>query len=132
MRTAGLGPLRDLLSAAQETMALLGGSLLSAPGEAAELWSRAAASLVTAEGVRAFDYVLVLFLVAAGLEWLFWSYAWPLARGLETAEPRLKLGVYKVVAHRGASASSASSSRRWCSSPCRPASHGRPACRTWW
>jgi small-conductance mechanosensitive channel len=100
MRTAGLGPLRDLLSAAQETMALLGESLLSAPGEAADLWSRAAASLVTAEGVRAFDYVLVLFLVAAGLEWLFWSYAWPLARSLETAEPRTRLGIYKVVLHR--------------------------------
>ena len=38
--------------------------------------------------------------MAAGLEWLFWSYAWPLARSLETAEPRTQLGVYKVVLHR--------------------------------
>ena len=52
----------------------------AAPGEAAGLWRLGWESLQSVEGVRGFAYLLILVVVGAGLEWLYWIYASPALR----------------------------------------------------
>ncbi|MBV9244171.1 MAG: mechanosensitive ion channel family protein [Methylobacteriaceae bacterium] len=82
-----LTPVLPALAEAQGRLAGRLADLLHAPEEARSLLVNLAAWLATAEGVRAFAYVLILFIVAVGLEWLYWTCAFSALRAADIAEP---------------------------------------------
>jgi small-conductance mechanosensitive channel len=90
------------VATAQKTVAATMHDLVAAPGEAGELALRWSGWLQTGDGVRAFADVLVLFVIAGGLEWLYWTYALPAWRDAEAADPAsrweaLRLGLRRLL-----------------------------------
>jgi small-conductance mechanosensitive channel len=74
--------------------------LRGAPIEAQRLWSEAGAALQSEPGLRVFAYLLVVLVVAAGLEWLFWTYAAPGYRWLLAGEPRKRIDAWRIAVRR--------------------------------
>ena len=69
----------------------MGTDLIHAPAELQALWATAWSNLMTGTGVRAVTYILILFLIGTGVEWLYWTYAYPSLRFIDTlpvASPR--------------------------------------------
>jgi small-conductance mechanosensitive channel len=71
-----------------------------APSEAHRLWIETGAALQSEPGLRVFAYLLVVFVVAAGLEWLFWTYAAPGYRWLLAGEPRKRIDAWRIALRR--------------------------------
>ena len=74
--------------------------LREAPLEAYRLWTETGAALQSESGLRVFAYLLVVVVVAAGLEWLFWTYAAPGYRWLLAGEPRKRIDAWRIAARR--------------------------------
>ena len=92
-----LSPLLERIrSGAAAAAADLGG----APSEARALWAQAEAALQSGPGLRTFAYLLIVLIVAAGLEWLFWTYAGPGYRWLLAGEPRSRVDAWRIAARR--------------------------------
>ncbi|MFO1149651.1 MAG: mechanosensitive ion channel family protein [Alsobacter sp.] len=89
-----------LAANAQKTVAETALNLLAAPGEGADLLTRATAWLQTGDGVRAFADILVIVVVAAGLEWLYWTFALPAWRDAEAADPASRWDALKLAVRR--------------------------------
>ncbi len=85
---------------AGQTLATTVRDLIGAPAEAARLFDDWSTALQTGEGVRAFADILVLFVIAGGLEWLYWSYALPAWRDAGAAEPRSRWEAVRVATRR--------------------------------
>lgn len=60
-------------------------ALISGPSEFLRVWQHANEALVSSSGVVAITYSLVLFLMGAGVEWLYWTYAASPLRSIELA-----------------------------------------------
>jgi small-conductance mechanosensitive channel len=89
-----------LAANAQRTVAETARNLLAAPGEGADLLTRATAWLQTGDGVRAFADILVIVVVAAGLEWLYWNFALPAWRDAEAADPASRWEALRLALRR--------------------------------
>jgi small-conductance mechanosensitive channel len=74
--------------------------LLAAPAEARQLFAGLSKSLMTGEGVRAVTYVLILFMVGAGVEWLYRTYAAGSLLALEASFPATPLAALRFGAKR--------------------------------
>jgi small-conductance mechanosensitive channel len=82
--TAGMA--MTLLNAAKGRIAALLADLAQAPGELHSAAAAASDALMTGAGVRAATYLVILLLVGAGLEWLYWTYAYGPLRALEATQ----------------------------------------------
>jgi moderate conductance mechanosensitive channel len=90
------------LEAVRDHLQALAGDLAAAPREALRLWLYLTNSVQTGEGVRAFTYILILFLIGAGIEWLYQTYAHASIRSIESTVPdtpidALKLGLKRLL-----------------------------------
>lgn len=92
--------LSPLLERIRSGVSAAAANLGAAPGEARHLWSQAEAALQSGPGLRTFAYLLIVFIVAAGLEWLFWTYAAPGYRWLLAGEPRSRVDAWRIAARR--------------------------------
>ncbi|GGH23439.1 hypothetical protein GCM10007036_29210 [Alsobacter metallidurans] len=90
----------SILERAQNGVAAALRDFALAPGEAAGLLAGINASLQSGDGVRAFAYLLIVFIVAAGLEWLFWTYAGPAYRWLLAEDPRRRTDAWRIAGRR--------------------------------
>lgn len=61
--------------------------MLRAPQELAVLAGATHATLMSATGVAAFTYIVILLLVGIGVEWLYWTYAYAPLRAIESTLP---------------------------------------------
>ena len=77
------GMAMTLLDAAKGRVAALLADLAQAPGELHAAGAAASGALMTGAGVRAATYIAILLLVGAGVEWLYWTYAYGPMRALE-------------------------------------------------
>jgi small-conductance mechanosensitive channel len=68
-------------------MEALRNDVLQAPGELRDLAATTRASLMSATGVAAFTYVVILLLVGIGVEWLYWTYAYSPLLAIQSAIP---------------------------------------------
>jgi len=68
-------------------MQSLRGDVLQAPAELRDLAARTRAALMSASGVAAFTYVVILLLAGIGVEWLYWSYAFSPFRAIQASIP---------------------------------------------
>ena len=78
------GMAMTLLEAAKGRVAALGADLAQAPAELHATLAAASGALYTGTGVRAATYLLILLIVGAGVEWLYWTYAHGPLRALES------------------------------------------------
>jgi small-conductance mechanosensitive channel len=90
------------LADAAARMESLRGDALRAPEELRSLIAATHASLMSATGVAAFTYVVILLLVGIGVEWLYWTYAYSPLRAIQStvpASPRqaLRLALRRLV-----------------------------------
>ncbi|WP_293853461.1 mechanosensitive ion channel family protein [uncultured Alsobacter sp.] len=92
--------IRTALARAQNELATVFSNLLAAPGEAAGLWRAGLDALQSVEGVRGFAYLLILVVVGAGLEWLYWIYASPALRWLVAGDPRTRVEAWRIAGRR--------------------------------
>jgi moderate conductance mechanosensitive channel len=75
--------------------------IAEAPEQARQLFGRLREGVQTGEGVRAFTYIVILFLIGAGIEWLYRTYAHASIRSCESMAPgtpgeALKLGLKRL------------------------------------
>ncbi|MGN7877172.1 mechanosensitive ion channel family protein [Roseateles sp. 22389] len=63
----------------------LAGALSTGPSELVRVWQHAGDALISGAGLVALTYSLVLFLMSAGVEWLYWTYAASPLRAIELA-----------------------------------------------
>jgi small-conductance mechanosensitive channel len=75
------------LADAGARMESLRGDVLRAPEELRSLIAATHASLMSATGVAAFTYVVILLLVGIGVEWLYWTYAYSPLRAIQSTVP---------------------------------------------
>jgi len=68
-------------------MQSLRSDLLQAPAELRDLAARTRAALMSASGVAAFTYVVILLLAGIGVEWLYWTYAFSPLRAIQASMP---------------------------------------------
>ena len=73
-----------LLEAAKGRVAALLADVAQAPAELHAALGAASGALFTGAGVRAATYPAILLLVGAGVEWLYWTYAYGPLRALES------------------------------------------------
>lgn len=92
--------IRAALARAQSELASVFSNLLAAPGEAVGLWRTSMDALQSVEGVRGFAYLLILIVVGAGLEWLYWIYASPALRWLVAGDPRTRVEAWRIAGRR--------------------------------
>ena len=74
----------------------LGADLAQAPAEISGLLPAMYAALMSGAGVRSVTYLLILLLIGAGVEWLYWTYAYGSLRALQSipvASPRHAFGL---------------------------------------
>ena len=90
----------SVAATAQHTLSATLRDLIGAPAEAARLYADWTAALLTGEGVRAFADVLVLFVIAVGLEWLYWSYALPGLARCRRRGSRSRWGAVRLAGRR--------------------------------
>jgi moderate conductance mechanosensitive channel len=98
------GMAMTLLDAAKGRISALGADLAQAPGEFHATLAAASGALMTGSGVRAATYLVILLLVGAGVEWLYWTYAYGPLRALEAtrvASPRhaFRLALRRLALH---------------------------------
>ncbi|WP_454811804.1 mechanosensitive ion channel domain-containing protein [Labrys neptuniae] len=74
-----------LLQAAKHRLSGIANSLALAPGEFARLVSEVSTAMPTGNGIVTLTYGLILVIVGAGAEWLYWTYATPAVIALEAA-----------------------------------------------
>lgn len=94
--------LADAIARAQAGLATAAAHLAAAPGEARTVLAAGTEALQSGPGVRAFAYLLVVFLVAGGVEWLYWIYAAPGYRWLLAGEPASRLEAWALAGRRAA------------------------------
>jgi small-conductance mechanosensitive channel len=92
----------QVLSGAKAKVSALGGDLVQAPAEFHDLYTSGSAALMSGGGVRGFTYLLILLIVGAGIEWLYWinAYAsWRAAQAAPAATPgqALRAGLRQLV-----------------------------------
>lgn len=75
----------SLLQAAKHRLSGIANSLTLAPGEFARLASDVSTAMPTGNGIVTLTYGLILLIVGAGAEWLYWTYATPAVIALEAA-----------------------------------------------
>jgi small-conductance mechanosensitive channel len=92
--------IRTALARAQGELASVFSNLLAAPGEAVGLWRTGMDALQSVEGVRGFAYLLILLVVGAGLEWLYWIYASPALRWLVAGDPKTRVEAWRIAGRR--------------------------------
>ena len=85
-QTLASGSVQALADAAAR-MESLRGDVLRAPEELRSLIAATHASLMSAAGVAAFTYVVILLLAGIGLEWLYWTYAYSPLRAIQSTVP---------------------------------------------
>ncbi|MFM9983117.1 MAG: mechanosensitive ion channel family protein, partial [Burkholderiales bacterium] len=78
------GVAMTLLEAAKGRVAGLGADLAQAPAELHATLAAASGALYTGAGVRTATYLMILLIVGAGVEWLYWTYAHGPLRVLES------------------------------------------------
>ena len=78
------GVAMTLLEAAKSRVAALGADLAQAPAELHATLAAASGALYTGAGVRTATYLMILLIVGAGVEWLYWTYAHGPLRALES------------------------------------------------
>jgi moderate conductance mechanosensitive channel len=61
--------------------------VLRAPAELVALAGATHATLMSATGVAAFTYIVILLLVGIGVEWLYWTYAYAPLRAIDSTLP---------------------------------------------
>ena len=86
-----MGMTIGVLAHARNRVADLGADLAQSPAEFARIGSELASTMASGAGVRAVTYMLILFIIGIGAEWLFWTYAWAplqLINSLQPASPR--------------------------------------------
>jgi moderate conductance mechanosensitive channel len=92
--------IRSALARAQAELGSVFGDIAAAPQDAAGVWHDSVAALQSGDGVRDFAYLLILLVVGAGLEWLYWIYAAPALRWLVAADPRTRVEAWRIAGRR--------------------------------
>lgn len=85
------GLVAGILVSAKQRLSGLAGDLVEAPSEIARLMTDASTAMPTGNGVLTLTYGLILVIVGAGAEWLYWTYATPVLTAVEAmpvANPR--------------------------------------------
>jgi small-conductance mechanosensitive channel len=77
----------QVLADAATRMETLRGDVLRSPEELRALASATHAALMSASGVAAFTYVVILLLAGIGVEWLYWTYAYSPLRAIQSSVP---------------------------------------------
>ncbi|HEY8251013.1 MAG TPA: mechanosensitive ion channel family protein [Burkholderiales bacterium] len=90
------------LADAATRMETLRVDVLRAPEELRALAAATHAALMSASGVAAFTYVVILLLAGIGVEWLFWTYAYSPLRAIQSSVPEsprqaLRLALRRLV-----------------------------------
>ena len=90
------------LADAATRMETLRVDVLRAPEELRTLAATTHAALMSASGVAAFTYVVILLLAGIGVEWLFWTYAYSPLRAIQSSIPEtprqaLRLALRRLV-----------------------------------
>jgi small-conductance mechanosensitive channel len=90
------------LADAATRMETLRVDVLRAPEELRALAAATHAALMSASGVAAFTYVVILLLAGIGVEWLFWTYAYSPLRAIQSSIPEsprqaLRLALRRLV-----------------------------------
>jgi small-conductance mechanosensitive channel len=90
------------LADAATRMETLRVDVLRAPEELRALAAATHAALMSASGVAAFTYVVILLLAGIGIEWLFWTYAYSPLRAIQSSIPEsprqaLRLALRRLV-----------------------------------
>ncbi len=94
--------LSTFLGRVQAGVASVTSDLAGAPADLQRLWIETGAALQSEPGLRIFAYLLIVLIVAAGLEWLFWTYAAPGYRWLLAGEPRSRVDAWRIAVRRAA------------------------------
>ena len=92
--------IRSAMARAQSELASVFSDILAAPAEARGLWKTMLDALQSVEGVRGFAYLLILVVVGAGLESLYWTYAAPALRWLLAADPKTRVEAWRIAGRR--------------------------------
>lgn len=79
------GLIGGILVAAKHRLSGLAADIVEAPGELMRLMSDASTAMPTGNGILTITYGLILVIVGAGAEWLYWTYASPVVRAVESA-----------------------------------------------
>lgn len=94
------GMAMSVLEAAKGRFATLLGDLAQAPSELHAAAAAASGALLTGAGVRAATYLAILLLVGAGVEWLYWTYAYGPLRALESAAVSSPRHAFRIALRR--------------------------------
>ena len=92
----------QMLGDATTRLETLRADVLQAPAELGTLIAATYASLMSASGVAAFTYIVILLLAGIGVEWLYWTYAYSAFRAIQSSavtSPRqaLRLALRRAV-----------------------------------
>ena len=92
----------QMLANATTRIESLRADVLQAPAELGALIGATQAALMSASGVAAFTYIVILLLAGIGVEWLYWTYAYSALRAIQSspaASPRqaLRLALRRLV-----------------------------------
>jgi small-conductance mechanosensitive channel len=79
------GLVGGILVAAKHRLSGLATDLAEAPNELARLMNDASTAMPTGNGILTITYGLILVIVGAGAEWLYWTYAAPVLTAVEAA-----------------------------------------------
>ncbi|CAM5775693.1 membrane protein [Labrys miyagiensis] len=79
------GLIGGILVAAKHRLSGLAADIDEAPNELMRLMSDASTAMPTGNGILTITYGLILVIVGAGAEWLYWTYASPVVRAVEAA-----------------------------------------------
>jgi small-conductance mechanosensitive channel len=79
------GLVAAILHIAKHRLSGLATDLVEAPAEIIQLWTGTGSAMATGPGVMTLTYGLVLVIIGAGAEWLYWTYASPVVRAVEAA-----------------------------------------------
>ncbi|WP_460448343.1 mechanosensitive ion channel family protein [Alsobacter sp. SYSU BS001988] len=91
-----LAILFPLLETAQGRLAESVRHAALARDDARRLAAEWSAALQTGDGVRSFTFGLVIFIIAGGLEWMYWTYAVPALRDAEASAPGPRAAALKL------------------------------------
>ena len=79
------GLVAAILHVAKHRLSGLATDLVEAPAEIIRLWTGTGSAMATGPGIMTLTYGLVLVIIGAGAEWLYWTYASPVVRAVEAA-----------------------------------------------